>query len=577
MALEDLQFLGFDISTQGGEVVAAQWAENVGDRRVLFTSSAAYNQERLGHFDLGVPDEGYWNSADNPREAFGHPLGPVQALDLLMENLAIQGASGSSGFRTGKVGDMSGSGMQHGTLYLNPHMLGNLQRMGPELTLAAWVQDGFSRTVMPIWRDSSTSAYGKMLEDFFGGPRATARAVGSRALGSERFSVLQIWKYLSEDPMGYSQTATVSLVSSFMASLLRGSIVPWDEGDGLGTLGTDRVTKKLRRDLLRSIDSGLVGRIPETLPVDSGIGTLCHYFEKYGFRPDTELTIWTGDNINSLAGCGLIGRAGTLMISLGSSDTASRYLAIPAVSETAEGHIFGAPDGKWMNLMCWKNGSLTRGEVALQYGMATRVGDETEIDWGKFSDALKTTEPGNRGYFMLPYYDTEITPVVLDRGIVRYGGLQDLHWPEVVKPNVRACVEAQMLAMANHTAYMGNLDELVVTGGASVNREILQVMANVFDKPVYSLEEANSAAMGAMMRAAHRYLNAHGTEVSWEEMAASFVRRVADPVMPDPKAAAIYKEMRPVYQACEDHRVLRIQGHEEKIEAFKKNVLHMRG
>ena len=46
------------------------------------------------------------------------------------------------------------------------------------------------------------------------------------------------------------------------------------------------------------------------------------------------------------------------------------------------------------------------------------------------------------------------------------------------------------------------VDTIHATGGASANREILQVMADVFDADVYQFEVGNSACLGAALRAA---------------------------------------------------------------------------
>ena len=47
------------------------------------------------------------------------------------------------------------------------------------------------------------------------------------------------------------------------------------------------------------------------------------------------------------------------------------------------------------------------------------------------------------------------------------------------------------------------IDTIYATGGAAANRDILQVMADVFDADVYQLEIGNSAALGAALRAFH--------------------------------------------------------------------------
>ena len=110
-----------------------------------------------------------------------------------------------------------------------------------------------------------------------------------------------------------------------------------------------------------------------------------------------------------------------------------------------------------------------------------------------FSAALAATDAGNRGALMLPWLEPEITPHVA------HARRQTLRSRSVRTSarNVRAVVEAQMMAMANHAAGVneGPLERIIATGGAAANRAILQVMANVFGAEVYSLDVGNSAAL----------------------------------------------------------------------------------
>ena len=80
--------------------------------------------------------------------------------------------------------------------------------------------------------DSSTAAECAEIREKLGGIRATAETTGSDTF--ERFTGPQIRKFYKTEPEAYAQTAGIALVSSFMASLLAGKIVPIDHGDGAG-------------------------------------------------------------------------------------------------------------------------------------------------------------------------------------------------------------------------------------------------------------------------------------------------------------------------------------------------------
>ena len=126
---------------------------------------------------------------------------------------------------------------------------------------------------------------------------------------------------------------------------------------------------------------------------------------------------------------------------------------------------------------------------------------------------------------MLPCFFPEMTPKLLEaqnwasRGQRRaFVAFQD------PPANARAIVEAQALSMQRHSDWIGERPRSVrVTGGASKNRGILQVLADVFDARIETLSVSNSAALGAALRAAQA-----GTGLSWAELLRA-LRRVPIP------------------------------------------------
>ena len=172
------------------------------------------------------------------------------------------------------------------------------------------------------------------------------------------------------------------------------------------------------------------------------------------------------------------------------------------------------------------------------------------MSWAEFSSTLASSPIGNRGRIFLPWYESEITPAVLKPGVHRYG-LEE----NDAAGHVRAVIEAQMMALARHSRWMGvEVDTIYATGGAAANVQILQVMADVFDAEVYQLEIGNSAALGAALRAHHADAAASGAPVSWEEAIAKLVEPVAaSRLSPQAGAAAVYSRLMEAHAACEAH------------------------
>ncbi|TRY55341.1 hypothetical protein DNTS_009045 [Danionella cerebrum] len=72
---------------------------------------------------------------------------------------------------------------------------------------------------------------------------------------------------------------------------------------------------------------------------------------------------------------------------------------------------------------------------------------------------------------------------------------------------IRALVEGQFLAKRFHAQKLGykivKNSRVLATGGASSNHDILQVLSDVFDAPVYTIDVPNSTCLGCAYRAAH--------------------------------------------------------------------------
>ncbi len=516
-------YLGFDLSTQSLTAIAIE--VDGARRRVAF--------QHAFEFDTELPHYGTRHGilpGDDPLVATSSPLMWAEALDRMMAVIAREG-----GFDLRNVRAISGSAQQHGSVYLDATATATLAGLDPAQPLAQQVSGMLSRADAPIWMDASTAAQCAAITLEVGGGDAMARLTGSR--GFERFTGPQIRKYAERDPAGYARTDRIHLVSSFLASLLAGRHAPIEPGDGSGMNLMDIARREWAPAALAATAPDLLRRLPQVAPSWTVVGSLARYWtERYGF-PAARVVAWSGDNPCSLIGTGIV-REGRIAISLGTSDTLFGLLHEPRVDPSGTGHLFGAPTGDYMSLVCCRNGSLARERVRDAYG----------LDWAGFSRCLEATAPGNGGAIMLPWFEPEITPTVLQEGVRRYN-LDPADGPA----NVRAVVEAQMLTLLLHSRWMGvDVDQIHATGGAARNRAILQVMADAHDADVYQLEVGNSACLGAALRAYHADRMADGQPTSWEDVVLGFAEPVAATrIRPVPAHVAIYAKLARVYGVCE--------------------------
>jgi xylulokinase len=533
-------YLGLDSSTQSltGVVIEIGGRE----RRVAWRGSL--------NFDVDLPEYGTRNGilpGDDPRVAISSPVLWAAALERLMSDLRE-----ASGLDLSRLRGISGAGQQHGSVYLNGRGSSELPRLDPTRPLAKALESLLSRAVAPIWLDASTTRQCEAISAAVGGPTALARLTGSRAF--ERFTGPQIRKFSETDPDGWAATDRVHLVSSFLASLLIGGHAPIESGDGAGMNLMDLAGKRWAPVALDATAPDLRRRLPPIVEPWSVIGTLSPYWvERFGFPP-AQVVAWTGDNPSALVGIGLVDTDRTA-ISLGTSDTVFRLTREIRVDPSGGSHTFGAPTGDYMVLVCFSNGSLTREHVLREAG----------VGWDRFRSVLDATRPGNGGAILLPWFSPEITPPVGQPGARRYA-LDPSDGPA----NVRAVMEAQMMATAVHSEWIGPRADIIhATGGASRNRDILQVMADVHGAEVHRYEAGESAALGAALRAFHGVQRAAGRPVEWPDVLRGFAEPVDEPVRPDPANVQLYDALKRVYIACEAHALDQGPEPAELIDAFR--------
>ena len=515
-------YLGLDCSTQS--LTAMAIAIDGARRDVVFEHSVEFDRD-LPRYDTR---HGVLPSAD-PLVAESPPLMWVEALDRLLGELA------ASSLDLTRLAAIAGSAQQHGSVYLNQTSDGRLASLDPAQPLVDQLSGIFARPAAPIWMDTSTSAECTEITAAIGGAARLAALTGSRAF--ERFTGPQIRRVAKRWPDAYAATSHIHLVSSFMATMLAGRQAPLDPGDASGMNLMDLQGRRWSRAAMDATASGLEPKLPPIVPATTVIGTLSPYWQSRYRLPPAALVVWTGDNPSSLAGTGIVDE-GQVAVSLGTSDTIFGLMRSPHVDSSGTGHVFGSPTGDYMGLTCLRNGSLARERIRDAYG----------LDWSGFSRALETTHPGQNGALMLPWFEPEITPSVTVPAVHRRhldaGSAQ---------MNVRALVEAQMMALANHSRWMGiEIRTIHATGGAAANRAILRVMADVFGADVYQFQVSNAACLGAALRAWHADEAARGSPKTWSDIVAGLAEPVmASRIRPDAEAVRTYDALRAEYARFE--------------------------
>ena len=505
-------YLGLDSSTQSLSAVLIDTESS----QVVYQRSLNFSIELTAY---GVSD-GYLPSAE-AGVVHAPPLMWVEALDRLLLQMRDEGCA------MDQVLAVAGSAQQHGSVYVNNSFNAAFNLCSPEIALHEQLGDVFTRKTAPIWMDCSTGRQCAEITAAFGGADRVNIATGSVAV--ERFTGAQIMKFAEQEPSAYAQTASVMLVSSFMASLFAGCKVGIDYTDASGMNLLDIRQKTWHTTALKVCGDHLREKLAPAIDPGRPVSAIADYFVKrYGFSKTCQVLPWCGDNPSSLIGLGLV-EPGMTAISLGTSDTCFGIIRELPEHMSPWAHTFIAPTGDYMLLLCFKNGSLAREALCKQFN----------LNWEDFSSAILSTPPGNQGAMMLPWFDSEIVPKVDQPGVIRFGLDEN-----DAAANCRAVVEGQMMAMRNHAERAGlRPTSIRATGGGSQNPEIRQIIADIFACPVQALKISNSAALGAALRAVQSV-----EQQAWPEVAAPFTQvQTGSCVAPDADAIRVYEQLRKTY------------------------------
>jgi xylulokinase len=464
-------YLGLDSSTQSlsALIIDPSSGKVLAEESVNFGNDLPYYGATNGFIPGGLNGEVHAN-----------PMMWLDALDMLFGKL-----KGKVDLSSVKV--IAGSGQQHGSACFSEKFDHVLSNLNPAKSLSSQLVETLTRKSSPIWMDTSTTAECQEITTSLGGPTEVCARTGSVA--TERFTGPQIRRFYKQSPAAYAATSRIHLVSSLISSVLAGKSIGIDFGDGAGMNLLHLETLTWDKDLLEATAPRLGEKLLPAVSCLKPAGNIAPYFStKYGFSSNCKICPFTGDNPASLVGMGAT-TPGHVVISLGTSDTFFAAMSEAKTDPKGYGHVFGNPAGGFMSLICFRNGSLAR--EALR--------DELGVDWSFFEKETmaETTRYAGKN-ITLPFYGPEITP--------RHDfttPVTEFSESPSPKSRVRSLLEGQFLNMKLHSMWMEvKTNRILLTGGASKNDGIAQVVADVFQAPVERLEIANSAALGAALIAA---------------------------------------------------------------------------
>lgn len=512
--------LGIDSSTQSTSAVLLdrETFSTVAEARVRYRDDSRLARYGLGEGAPILPpiEEG---EASQPAALF------ADALDALFQELPAD--------LLARVDAVNVSAQQHGQVWISGQgrraiaglrAISHPQRQRAAVLageeLAERLKGGFAMDRAPIWMSANAHVEADMIRDALGGSHAITARSGSDS--PMRFSGPMLARMAKLNPVAYGTTATVHLISSYIAGLLAGNPdapIDWGNGSGTGLMAwesrawdSDLIDATAAAGILSGGAEGLRARLPALCHPLTIIGTIAEYFSaRYGVNPHCAIVASSGDNPQSKV------LAPGVLLSLGTSFVIMGEGGEPVTSANAMYDGMGRP----FLFGCRTNGSLAWERIRADHGGAN--------DFESAERALAAAAPGGAVRILQISEESFPRSPAMDIGITGnfahdYAGVVDAS-----------------LGLLEIGSRFFNLPDLpiAVTGGAAASHGVLRRAASIWGRPILPIADAG-AALGAAVAAACALVPEAGREALMDR-AIGACARPGKSVEPEPDLVRAYR------------------------------------
>jgi len=395
--------------------------------------------------------------------------------------------------------------------------------------------DAQNRVLRPaiLWNDQRTAAECAEISESLGFDNLL-RITGNKALTG--FTAPKILWVRKHEPHIYAQIAHVLLPKDYVRFRLTGGYAV-DKADGAGMLLFDLQRRDFSDQVLETLEipRQWMPQAFEGPEITSQISPIAA--AETGLAVGTPVVGGGGDQAAQAVGVGAVA-PGIVALTLGTSGVVFASTPSPLIEPQGRLHAFcHAVPGLWhlMGVMLSAAGSLQWYRDTLAPGVS-------------FDDLLAPAQqvpPGCEGLFFLPYLSGERTPHPDPLARAAFVGLtvrhSQPHLTRAVLEGVAFGLRDNMELISN--AGLGEIRQVRVSGGGARSPFWRQILADIMDVELVTLNTSEGAALGAAL------LAGVGVQV-WGSVAESCaaVIHTSDRTTPNPAAVQVYQQAYPLYQ-----------------------------
>ncbi|MDA7866822.1 xylulokinase [Verrucomicrobia bacterium] len=389
-----------------------------------------------------------------------------------------------------------------------------------------------------LWCDTSTEAECTQITERVGGLKNAIKLVGNAILPG--FTAPKILWLKNNEPKNYKRLSTVLLPHDYLNYWLTGRAV-MECGDASGTALLDVRKRTWQPEVISAIDDALSKKLPPLIPSDEPAGTLqSDVATALGLTSDVLVSAGGGDNMMGAIGTGNTD-PGVITASFGTSGTIYACAGKPVIDPAGEIAAFCDSTNRWLPLLCTMNVTVATELIRKHYGWSH----------DQFEKAARRVPAGCEGLVLLPYLEGERTPNVPDGTGVWLGANQRTtssgHF-------ARAAMEGVTMGMNYGLSRLAKLGvkptQIRATGGGANSKLWRQIMADVFNAEVVTLQVGEGAAYGAALQALWSWRRREGDDLSITDLTKRFVKvNGRQRAVPNREAVEKYKQLQSLQNA----------------------------
>jgi xylulokinase len=419
----------------------------------------------------------------------------------------IRTALSNGNIQAGQVAGIGISGQMHGTVCVG--------------------EDGLPVRPAIIWADQRSELQVARVNQQIGRERLGRWTANPLATGF----MLATWLWLIEnEPATLRQTRWLHLPKDYLRYRLTGRSGT-EPSDASSTLLFDTAQRTWSEELLDALEleRGLLPEIHESAGVAGGLSS--EAAARCGLLGGTPVVYGGSDQALQALGHGIV-RPGLISCTIGSGGVLFTPLESPLYDPHLRMHLFchAVPD-------LWHlEAAILSAGLSLTWLRDSLFPNES---FASLADAAAQAQPGAEGLFFLPHLAGERTPYMDPRARAAFTGLTVRHGRAYL---VRAVMEGVVMALKQGLVLMQEIgapiEQVVASGGGTRHPLWLQLMADIFNYPIYLTTAGEAAATGAAILAGVGTGLYSNTRQASQELA----RTAGEVIQPIPQNSLLYED-----------------------------------